>query len=151
MSKNKFSSLVRQRVNYTSFQYLLEKNKSRKFENAIGKDIEYSEVKMAEYLNSTETDMSIDEKKWLLKCRIENIDLIPNRKWNNEDIMCKNCPNEVFTQKHLLYCSYLLGKNELLTYIPDYKDLFNGEMEDQVYINRLLKENYMRMKDQKTM
>ena len=24
-------------------------------------------------------------------------------------------------------------------------------MEDQVYINRLLKENYMRMKDQKTM
>ena len=42
-------------------------------------------------------------------------------------------------------------KNELLTYIPDYKYLFNGEMEDQVYINRLLKENYMRMKDQKTM
>ena len=65
--------------------------------------------------------------------------------------MCNNCPNEVFTQKHLLYCSYLLGKNELVTYIPEYKDLFNGEMEDQVYISRLLKANYMRMKDQKTM
>ena len=113
---------MRQRVDYTSFQYLLDKKESRKSENVIGRYIEYSQLKMAEYLNSTQTDMSID-----------------------------NCPNEVFTQKHLLYCSYLLGKNELLTYIPDYKDLFNGEMEDQVYISRLLKGNYMRMKDQKTM
>ena len=95
--------------------------------------------------------MSIEERKWLLKCRIEDIDLISNIKWNNEDIMCKYCPNEIFTQKHLLYCFYLMGKNEILSYIPDYKDLFNGEMKEQIYISRLLKENFRRFKEHKTM
>ena len=62
MSKNMFSSRVRQRVNYSSFQYLLDQKVSRKSENAIGKGIEYFKLKMAEYLNSNQTDMSIDEK-----------------------------------------------------------------------------------------
>ena len=57
---------MRQRVNYSLFQYLLDQKVSRKSENAIGKGIEYFELKKEEYLNSIQTDMSIDEKKWLL-------------------------------------------------------------------------------------
>ena len=67
---------------------------------------------MADYLSSIETDMSIDEKKGLLSSRIEDIDLQSNKKWNNEDTFCRYCPNEICTQRHLLYCKYLIGKNK---------------------------------------
>ena len=36
-------------------------------------------------------------------------------------------------QKHLLSCKYLLGKNEIVTYIPDYQDLFLEDIDEQVY------------------
>ena len=49
-------------------------------------------------------------------------------------------------QKHLLSCKYLLGKNEIVTYIPDYQDLFSEDIDAQVYTSRILKENYTRMK-----
>ena len=32
--------------------------------------------------------------------------------------------------------------NTNLTYIPDYKDLFENNVEEQVYIGRLMKENH---------
>ena len=65
--------------------------------NAKGKYIEYSNLKIVDYLSSIETDMSIDEKKGLLSCIIEYIDLQSNRKWNNEDAFSRNCLNEIFT------------------------------------------------------
>ena len=49
-------------------------------------------------------------------------------------------------QKHLLSCKYLLGKNEIVTHIPDYQDLFLEDIDAQVYTSRILKENYTRMK-----
>ena len=112
MTKSRFSSLVREKTQEQALFYLLEKKHSRTSENAKGKLINYSNLKMTDYLSSIDTDMSIDEKKWLFLCRIEDIDLQSNRKWNNEDTYCKSCPNEIFTQRHLLYCKYLMGKKQ---------------------------------------
>ena len=44
---------------------------------------------MAEYLSSEEMDLSIDEKKWLLKCRIEDIDICENANWNMDTYCAK--------------------------------------------------------------
>ena len=103
---------------------------------------------MSEYLSSNENNLSIDERKWLLKCRIEDIDINTNRKWNNEESSCMNYPSTVMNQRHLLECKYLLGKNEIVSYIPDYENLFQGDVEEQAYISRLLKENLFRLKAQ---
>ena len=48
---------------------------------------------MAPYLSASDIEMSIDEKKWLYKCRIEDIDLEANKKQNNGNIQCKYCPD----------------------------------------------------------
>ena len=96
-----------------------------------------------------EHDFSIEEKKWLLKSRLEDID-IP-RKWNNENTICGNCPNIEFNQKHFFECQFLLGKNEIVTYIPKYEDIFIGDIEDQIYASRILKENHTIMKAYSTM
>ena len=49
---------------------------------------------------------------------------------------------ETENQKHLLECRALLGKNKNLTYIPDYKDLYENNVEEQIYMGRLMKENH---------
>ena len=110
MSKLKFKSLVQEKVKEKAFKYLMNKKDSRDSDNAKGKLSNYSTLAMNQYLTHKETEMSIDEKKWLLKCRIEDIDILSNRNWNKEDIRCKQCPNEVFTQKHLLLCKGLQRK-----------------------------------------
>ena len=37
-----------------------------------------------------------------------------------------------------------MGQNENITYIPEYKELFTGDIKDQFFISRLLKENFDR-------
>ena len=104
---------------------------------------------MREYLSTKENNISIEEKKWLLKCRLEDIDI--SRKWNNENVLCPNCPNSEFDLKHLFECQYLMGKNEIITYIPKYEDIFIGDLEEQIYASRIMKEHYNIMKAYKTM
>ena len=53
-------------------------------------------------------------------------------------------------QRHLLECQFLSGKSEIIRSIPDYNDLFKEEIEQQIYISRLLKENHKRMLAQTT-
>jgi hypothetical protein len=38
-----------------------------------------------------------------------------------------------------------------VTYIPKYEDLFIGDIEEQIYASRILKENYSIMKPFSTM
>ena len=35
-----------------------------------------------------------------------------------------------------------MGQNENVTFIPDYKDLYSGDLKDQFYVSRLLKDNF---------
>ena len=47
---------------------------------------------MAEYLIPIDYKLLIDEIKLLFQSRFENIELIINRKWNNEVDYCMNYP-----------------------------------------------------------
>ena len=105
---------------------------------------------MAPYLCASDVKISIDEKKWLYKCRIEDIDIQRNTGLNNGDINCKNCANTEMNQRHLLECQFLSGKFEIISSIPKYNDLFKEEIEQQINISRLLKENHKRMIAQTT-
>ena len=95
--------------------------------------------------------MSIDEKKWLYKCCVEDTDIEANRRWNNGDLMCMKCENMEMNQRHLLECKHLIGKSEIVTYIPDYNDLFKEDIEQQIYTSRVLKDNHKRLLAQTTM
>ena len=45
---------------------------------------------MADY-HGPDAAMYIEEKKWLLKCRVEDIPVKANRRWQFENIMCSYC------------------------------------------------------------
>ena len=144
-----FKAIVKEKITNGAFQYLLKKKVGRNSENAKGKLLIFSDFEICEYLTTKEYDFSIEEKKWLFKCRLEDID-IP-RKWNNESILCGNCKDIEFDQRHLFECKYLIGKNELITYIPKYEDIFIGDLQEQIYASRIIKENYTIMKAFQTM
>ena len=89
---------------------------------------------MAEYI-CPDTDMSIEEKKWLLKCRGEDIPVKANRRWQFENIICSSCnTNSEETQSHILECKTLIGPSEIVTYIPNYRELFESDIEYQAYM-----------------
>ena len=149
--KSKFKEYINEKVRGAAFEYLLDKKLSRNSERAKGKLLEYCDFEMSEYLTPIDHDISIDDRKWLFQCRIEDIDLNINRKWNNESNECMKCPDTILDQRHLLECKYLIGKNKIISYIPTYEDLFRGDIEDQIYISRILKENLSILKAQTTM
>ena len=61
------------------------------------------------------------------------------------DSICDGSRIYESTTKHSLQCQSLLGGNELVTYIPDYRDLFRKDEQEQVYIARLIKDNIGRL------
>ena len=97
-----------------------------------------------EYLTTIESDFSIEEKKWILKSKLEDIDL--ERKWKNENILCGNCPNIEFNQRHLFECQFLIRKKLNCNCYAKYEDLFREDIEEQICASRILKENYFVMK-----
>ena len=120
------------------------KHKSkRKSENAKGKIIIYRELKMQDYFLPTDDQISLIDKKWIFKCRMDDVNIKGNYSWKHEDVSCISCKdiNMPETQKHLLECIILLGKNEYLTYIPTYEDLFKTEIHDQAYISMIIREH----------
>ena len=103
----------------------------------------YEDFSIAEYLNPSDENLSIEDKKWLFKCRVEDIEVKGNHRWKHSDITCFSCQEGVIeTQTHLLYCKKLLGQNENVTFKPDYKELYSGDLKDQFYVSRLLKDNF---------
>ena len=58
------------------------------------------------------------------------------------DLVCTSCQISECNQPHLLYCDKLIGSNELVTYIPEYPDIFNDEdPKEQCFIDRLMMTN----------
>ena len=109
----------------------------------------FSNFEINEYLTTKDYEFSIEEKKWLFKCRLEDID-IP-RKWKNESILCGKSNDIEFDQRHLFECKYLIGKNETITYIPKYEDHFIDDLQEQIYASIIIRENYTIMKASQTM
>ena len=63
----------------------------------------------------------------------------------HSNIICDGCFIEQSTTKHTLECSELIGRNELVTYLPIYKELYEEDEDSQVYIARILKDNFRRL------
>ena len=36
-------------------------------------------------------------------------------------------------------CQWLVGQNELITYIPDYRELYKKDVEEPVYVARIVR------------
>ena len=108
--------------------------------------MEYNELKIQNYLSSLDIDITNEERKVIFQLRNQMHFKIKTHFRNMYDSTnCEGCKNESLTTKHALECSSLIEINELLTYIPKYKDLYGEDEEEQVYIARLIRNNLKRL------
>ena len=104
---------------------------------------------MAEYLRPNEFNISVRERQYIFQCRVSDIDVKANRSWKYEDTQCTACKDSTIfeTGRHVLECKVLLGRNDNLSYIPDYNTLFSKEIEEQIYTSRIIHRNMEIRKD----
>ena len=125
--------------------YLLEKKENRKSDNAKGKLLKYDYFEIAEYLSPQEENITIEEQKWIFKCGVDDMNIKGNNRWKYQDISRLSCQQNIDeSQLHILHCSVLMGKNENMTYIPDYNELYTGDIREQRYVSQILLENFNR-------
>ena len=98
---------------------------------------------MASYLKANDLELSVRDRQFLFQCRTCDIEAKANRTWRHDQIFCVSCkdPSKIETGKHILECKVLCDQNDLIMYLPEYKDLYSLEVQEQIYTSRIIHEN----------
>ena len=142
LSENKFKIIVKDKVKKKAFNTLnLKKERTEKYKKVI-----FKSFKIADYLN--ESDISVKQRQFLFQCIVSDIDVRTNRRWKYSDTHCVSCTDtsQEESQMHILQCSALSNNNDLITYIPSYSDLYSSDINEQVYVSSIIREN-LRIRD----
>ena len=58
-----------------------------------------------------------------------------------ENFECEICMEEDETQKHIIYCKEINNKNENYIKLPEYEEIYNGNVNSQIMIAKRFMEN----------
>ena len=126
MPRNKFKHEINQRIRENAFRYLLSKIQQK------GKEIEYSEFQMAEYLMPNEANISITDQQYLFAIRNRMIN-IPSNFGSVSKCVCGQ--NE--DMKHIYNCEKLNQEKESFKF----EKIFTGSLKEQVEIMKRFRNN----------
>ena len=138
MSKMKFKKQVDEAVRNKAFEDLIKvKNSHSKV-----KHIQYKEFQMAKYLKPN--TLSSFEAKFAFHARCRMLRVKTNYKQSYKKLFCPVCKKEEIedSQPHLLECEALVNDNILTHQLPDYEHLFSDQLDEQISIVRILKQNF---------
>ena len=107
------------------------------------KHIHYKRLEMASYLKTTYIELSIRERQFVFQCRVNNIDLRATRAWKYAETHCIACKDKTIqeTDFYSLECKVLCGRSHDIICIPDSNNLFRNQIEEQVYLSRIIYSN----------
>ena len=140
-SKDQFKTLVEKSIETKCFEYLLEeKNKLKKVSHIIYKKFETQKYLLPSSLTPTEAKFI-----FLLKNRmLETKDNFRNK---FDDDNCPLCDDQTTkdSQEHILVCPSL-QQQCVADQLPNYNDLFNGEIAQQLGVATIISENFKKRK-----
>ena len=117
--------------------------------NIGSKSRKYHRLQMSPYLSPNE-EVPVDIAKCIAKAQgymIENVKMNFQQQ-HKPNFICNSCKKNECNQSHLLYCPALIGSNQLVTYIPNYEDLFDDDNRDeQCFIAMILMANLKQKKE----
>ena len=129
ISKRKYSTILKDKTREFALKYLLEKRGSK------GKEIQFSNLEMADYLLPFNNCLTIDEKCELFAVKNRMID-IPNNFSSKSEHKCE-C-GEIETMSHIYKCElYNEGKQQVLPY----EKIFCGSLNEEIEVYRKFKQN----------
>ena len=143
LPKATYIKLIKKKIYQKSFEYLLDRRNTR---NGKGMEMSYEKLEMQNYLSSQDIEITNHERKLIFQLRTSmNFKIKSHFRRMHESVLCEGCHLEESNTKHTLQCNILLGRNELVSYIPDIEDLYGDDEDEQVYIARLIKDNMGRL------
>ena len=131
ITKIKFTNILKKEMKKNAFKYLSKKRGQK------GSEIEYSCLEMSEYLQPTNTELTVEQKCEVFAVRNRMINIEYNFPKKDKLTYCECGIKE--DMQHIYNCELLseTKKNESLPY----KSIFNGELEQQTMVYRIFKQN----------
>ena len=130
MTKSKFNKLLKKRINENAMKYLTEKQGTK------GKEIIYSNIKMAEYLLPN-NNLSILDKQRIFAIRNKMIEIPNNFPMGKKETKC-TC-GEKEEMPHIYYCE-ILSENRQIS--EDYENIYKDNVIKQVEVYKRFEENF---------
>ena len=137
MKKNQFKSLINEKIRISAFKYLLDKRGSK------GKEIKYTDIEMSEYLCPNDNSLTIEEKQNMFSVR-NRMSNIPSNFYLKTSDNIEICCGEIEDMEHVYKCKKL---NENGNIVPEYCQLYNGNLSTQIEIYRRFQKNYLKRMD----
>ena len=75
------------------------------------------------------------------------VDVKTNYRGSNSTLQRPLCKNEQDKKEHLLTCKKLDDGNDVLTAIPNYRDLFGENLERKVTLARIMQARFKKRKE----
>ena len=104
MSKFSFKKILKEKIQNAAFKYL----NSEKLKQTKILDINYSELKMQDYL--ADGDRNTNISKLIFKARGKILDIKLHKKWKFDDKLCSGCQINEESGEEILLCDSF-GKN----------------------------------------
>ena len=126
------------KVKEHAFKVLEEmKKKHSKVQN-----IHHKKLRMQPYFMPTKSNISEEDIQWIFRIRCREIKVKMNYQGLYDTFECKICLEEVENQEHVYKCKEIwkLRKMEKQP-ITNYEKIINGDVEDQIKISRIIREN----------
>ena len=114
------------------------------------KSHKYEKLQMSNFLLPNEEEIPIETAKFIAKIQTHMIETVKSNfpgEYKN-DTLCNSCKSSECNQPHLIYCKSLIGSNQLITYIPNYEDIFDdNNTKEQLFIANIMIESLKKKKE----
>ena len=132
-----FANMVKQSiVNKT----LDEMNKKKESHSKV-RLLKHEFLKMNKYFLQNEMKPSKETIQMVFKLRSRVTNLKTNLQGMYDSYECTACGKEDENQKHILECEEILKRNKELKEYPVYEKIFEGNVNEQIYIAKIFQEN----------
>ena len=144
LGESTFMKLIKNKIRAEALKYLVQKKTDR---NGKGREIQYMKLEMQEYLTEEWDTINNFDRKLIFQLRAKMHFKIKKSHFRNMhfDTICDGCRQNESTSKHTLECKTLIGQNEIVTYIPTFEHIYENDVNEQIYIARLIEDNLRRL------
>ena len=134
MNKSKYNYLLKKMINENALNYLTKKKGSK------GKEINYTTIEMAEYLQPY-SKISVIKKRKLFEIRNKMTNIPNNYQRREQKIKC--CCGEYEEMEHIYNCK-ILNKNDRKEI--EYEEIYKNNIQKQLEILRIMEDNLEKRK-----
>ena len=142
MKKSKLKHILKN----STEEKALEELEKKKAKHSKVMNIKHKQIKMQKYLKSNGLKMNQEEVQTIFKLRSRMTNVKTNFRGKYDNFECELCNEEDENQKHMLECKEIMKKIKVEVKIPEYDELFKGNVREQLEIAKAFLEN-MKIKE----